>query len=937
MKKCCKIKHSKLFFSIGLLIVVFSSCSLFKQTTKTPDNEEDAAEIAEQVTAEIEIADSLSALTDSTESEAFIMITDTTITAEGDTLLHQQLFKITGNDTVPLPEEAWPVPVDSTLLPNHSPPQDSVTELTISADAVDAKIEYSARDSILLSIAQHKVFLYGEAQINYKDIQLKAGYIEFNMDSNLVYARGVADSTGQIIEKPVYTEGEEEFLAEEMRYNFETKRGIVTGVFSEQSGGYLHSAVTKMHEDGEIHLRNGKYTTCNNPDHPHYYFAMTKAIVVPNDKIVSGPLYFVLADVPTPIALPFGYFPNQNKQHSGILIPSYGEDNARGFNLQDGGYYFAINDYMDLALTGDIYSKGSWSLRAESNYIKRYKFNGHFNAEYSNLVLGDEGLPDYQKSKEFWIDWTHSEDPKAHPNSSFNASVRFGTSSFQEYNSTNSADYLSNEFGSSVSYTKRWPNSPFNFSANLRHNQNTQSKMVTLSLPEMTFTMNRIYPFERQNSSSPGRWYEKISLSYTSNLKNTVSEPDSIVLTPDAEWKYGFQHSIPLGASYKFWKFFSFNPQVDYKGVVLPSYLNRYMINDSLATDTVHEFRYAHAIDPSVTVSFSPQLFGMYQMKNPGWLQAVRHVMSPSVSFSYKPDLGEDELRYKQEIQVDTTGHIQQYSIFSNGVFTAPQAQGEYGRFNFSLGNNLEMKVRDDKDTTQEFRKIKLLDRFNFSTGYDMFADSLNWSNLSVSAGSSLLDIINLNASASYSFYDVDSTGTTINAFLLDTENQFMRLNYFDIGVGMRLSSGKFQSTTQTENEPDSDVRQLLRDDDFEDMDVDFSVPWNLRIDYKFRVNRQFNVQTQEFESTPTQTLRFSGDITLTRNWKIGFSSGYDFDAKKLTYTTANIYRDLHCWEMRFSWVPFGTRQSYTFQINIKSSILQDVKWKKNKSWWENN
>ncbi len=862
-------------------------------------------------------------------------------------------------------------------VPSKAQQQDSIAPLTdtLTTDttlktkpiqnpnAIDAPIDYKGDSIITLLEGNKKVLIYYNGIVNYKDIELKANYIEFNLETSNVIAYSITDSTGNRTGIPVFTEGKETFEADTIIYNFKTKKGISKGVISEQSGGYLHGGVVKKHNDGQIHLKDGKYTTCNH-EHPHYYFALTKAKVIPKPKnrIISGPLYLVIADIPTPVLLPFGYFPDQGKHSSGILLPSYGEERNRGFYLQNGGYYFNINDYVDLALVGDIYSEGSWGVNARSQYKVRYKFNGNFDIKYSKIITGEKGTPEYSKSNSFWVRWSHSQDAKAWPNSTFSANVNFGSSNYQKYNARNSGDYLSNTFTSSVSYSKRWPGKPFNFTANLNHSQNTQTKNVNLTLPSLSFSMNRqfIADWFRQGKAPPSekKWYntvfDKISLNYSANFQNTANAPDSVIFSPDAEFKTGFKHEMPLSASYNLGKFFTLSPSMGYSGRAYTHSIHKewkeyyyrtgengegYLVEDTLITNKKEGIQYAHSISPNFSFSFNPRFYGMYQFKNAEKhrLKAVRHVLTPTVTFSYRPKVGDPD-KYYRMVQQDSTGRMQRYSIYEGATYGVPASTSEAGSINFSIDNNLEMKIKSRKDTTDEAKKVKILDRFAINTSYNVFADSMKWSNVSMRGNTRLLDQkINLNFGATFDPYAIDNNGNRINKLLVE-QGKSLRLNNANVSASMSLNADTFSDTDDKDKSkspaaPPTAIPVGMYGYQY----VDFNVPWNLSLSYTLNYSKSnFNKEKQQFDYRTTQSLSFSGNLTLTPKWKISFTSGYDFKAKEITYTTFNLHRDLHCWEMSFRWIPLGTRQSYNFQINIISSIFKDLKFKKEKSWYDN-
>jgi len=810
---------------------------------------------------------------------------------------------------------------------------------------INEKVSYSADDSIILSRDREKVYLYKNAVINYGNINLKADYIEYNQASNVVFAEGLPDSTGLMHGNPVFKDGNEEFEAKTIKYNFKTKKGYIEKIITEDQDGYLHSEITKKLENKEFNIKNGKYTTCN-LEHPHFYLAMSKAKVIPGDKIISGYSYLVIADIPLKmVAIPFGLFPTQHKQTSGILMPTYGEEKIRGFYLRDFGYYFKINDYMDLALSGDIFSKGSWGGIVNYRLKKKYKYSSTFSAKFYNNITGDIGLSDYSKNTDFSVKWNHTQDVKANPSSKFSASVNLSSSSYDKLNSRSMNDYTTNTKSSRIAYTKSWLGTPFRFTADLNHSQNSRNKTIDLTLPNLTFNMDRKYPFRKKNRSGDMKWYEDIEISYKSKMENRIHTVDSLLFTDTkfSDFENGFQHEIPVRTNIKILNYLNISPQVKYTGIVYPNSISKSWDNTSntVVTDTINKLDYAQVITPSISFSLSPRLYGMYQFKDPdSKIVAVRHVLSPSVSLNFRPDLGKMVDQYYGEYQAsDDVTDVREYSYFANGMYRLPAMPGRSGVVSFGLNNNIEMKVRTPDDTTSNVKKIKLLDKINFSTSYDLFADSMKWRPIRMNSSTSLFDKkVNINFTGTIDPYALNSIGKVYDKFVWETPgSKLPRFTRFDISVDFKLNSKK-DSENKGNNSGIEDNARTFYDKNsrqFEEQAmmidyVDFDVPWDLNVRYKFTYSKPI------FESTISQTLSFSGNVSLTKNWKISMRSNYDFERKQLAATSINIHRDLHCWEMSFGWVPVGVRKSYNFRINVKSSILKDLQLTKRKSWRDN-
>jgi hypothetical protein len=832
--------------------------------------------------------------------------------------------------------------IDSIKITNVA---DSAKHKQEKGSELEDPIKYSANDSIVFDMDKKIVYLYGDAKVTYQKIDLKAAYIEFDMDAQTVYATGVKDSSGNEKGKPVFKDGKDQFESKWIRYNFKSKKGFVYFVKTEQAGGYLIGDSTKRNADGDIYLKGASFSTCN-LDHPHFYIKLTKAIAVPDDKIVSGPAYLVVADIPFKmIFVPFGFVPNTPKSSSsGILLPSYGEDNSRGFALRDGGYYFAISDYMDLKITGEVYSKGSWGISALTNYKKRYRFSGNFQFNYNQSVYSEKGLPDYSVRNDYKLTWQHSQDPKANPNASFAANVNMSSSSYDKRNSYNINDYITNTRTSSISFSRTWPNTPFNFSGSLRHSQNNETQAITLSLPQLSFNMNTVYPFRKEESNGDYKWYENIQVSYRANLENEIFTNDSLFLTKHImdSTNSGFSQEIPVSLNIKITKSINLTPSLNYKGVAYPKYYTYQW--DSLAynsatgkygrVDTIehNRFSYAHSLYPSIATGYSPKVYGMYMFKN-SKIEAIRHVMSPSVSLSFIPDISKFMPDYYYTYY-NGIG-MKQAARFDRTKYGTPSpAPGKSASISFGLRNNLEMKyLASEGDTAQKEKKVSLLDNFDFSGSYNLMADSFNLSNIQFASGTNLFDNkVFLRLDANFDPYKIDSLGRRINVFEAHDGKRLARLTTASFSLSTSLNSSDKKSSGQknassslpsVKSSPSDSLAQSNGGDDF-------SVPWNMAFNYNFSYVRG---TSRLVKSTYVQSLSVRGDVSLTKKWKISFSTGYDITNKEMTITQINIHRDLHCWEMSLSVVPFGPRQSFFFTINALG-LLKDLKYTKNNDAW---
>ncbi len=860
---------------------------------------------------------------------------------------------------------------DSIQVPNFQNIQDSLQSVaaldTLSTNAdstkkpsksfgLEASVKYKSFRKIHFNIKERKVFLYDDAAIEYGDIELKAAYIEIDFLNNNVYAKGLPDSTGKIIGEPVFTESGQSFDSEEITYNFDTKKGVIKHVITKDGEGYLHGERIKKMPDDRINVQNGKYTTCD-LKHPHYEFRYSKAQVIPDNKIVSGPAYMVIEGVPTPLFLPFGLFPNKSGQRSGIIIPSPGESTSRGFFLEGGGYYFGINDYMDFTLTGDIYSSGSWAVRPTFRYTKRYRYRGNFDFNYAKNILGDRDDPTVDKKTDFSIRWTHSQDPKAKPNSNFSANVNIVSSTFNQFNLTSTDAYLANTFQSSVAYQTNFNNNMF-LSLNATHQQNTRDGSVNISFPTLTFNTKQFYPFRKKTQVGQPKWYENINMKYTMNADNRISTKDTSLFKPgwEEDFKFGVKHAIPISSSVKVLKYFNLTNSIAYAEKWYPYTIQNSWNPDTLIsetdtiygkveTDTIRKF--AAAREFSFTSSLSTRLYGMYQFKK-GPVAAIRHVVSPSVSFSLRPDFGSDYWGYYNDVQVNTDGDTQRYSIFEGTLYGGPP-DGRSGRVGLSLGNNLEMKVRSKKDTITGLKKVVLVDNFSFTTSYDIAKDSINWAPLSISGRTTLFKKLNITYRSSWNPYTVDSLGKSINKFEYEVSKKLFRMENtsWNFGISFRLSANDLKKNKgkNTGGEPPPNQEEELLgkytqqqiNDVFDNPDqyINWNNPWSLSITYSLNIGNAPNyIDFDKVDNRKTiQSLRFTGDVSITPKWKINFSSGWDFETKKFIYTTIDFHRDLHCWEMHFSWIPMGSRKSWTFGINVKASILKDLKYDRKKDF----
>lgn len=795
---------------------------------------------------------------------------------------------------------------------------------------LDARIDYSAEDSLTFFLDNKDVFLYNKAKIDYDKMKLESGFMTVNFDTKTLFAEGVKDSTDTIAQAPIFKEGNAEYKSKELKYNFDTKQGLISNVFTKESDGYLHGEKVKKKDDRTMYISSGMFTTCDNEDHPHFGISFSKAKAITDDKIVTGPAWFSLMEIPLPVGIPFAYFPFTDGKKSGFLMPSYGNAANRGYYLRNIGWYFAINDYIDLALRGDIYTNLSYALNISSSYVKRYKYRGSIEFRYEDNHTGLKNTPSYSSSSDFKFRWTHSQEAKSHPYRTFSANVNLVSSKFNQY-TTNVSDYFNNTTTSSIAFSTRF-GSAWSFTANLGESYNINSGAISLDLPSMTLSSIQFYPFRKKKSSGKRKWYEDISFSYRANLINTIDTYDSLLTSSDLikNFRNGIMHSIPISSNVKILKHLNWTNSISYTERWYTNSLSKTYNpeTDLIDKDTIYGFIANR--NANFTSSINTRLYGMFTFKK-GFIKAVRHVINPSISFNYTPDFSEPSLGF-YDFYTDKEGKRVYYSKTENGVFGSPP-QGASGVISFSLGNNLEMKVPDKNDTVEGMRKIVLLEAFNISSGYDLARDSVNWQPLRLTARTTLFKKLLINFSAAYTPYVLDSNGILTNELLWHKEGRlFQKQNsQWTLNMSWNLNSkadhsqttGDYHSPTEMQYSPFSNPNEILSEH------VDFSIPWNLTLGVNYSRLSSYIVSIAGYQTNQSATLTARGDLNLTEKWKIGFSSGYDFINKDFTYTSIDFYRDLHCWEMRMNWIPFGPRQGWNFSISVKAPMLQDLKYEK--------
>jgi hypothetical protein len=880
---------------------------------------------------------------------------DTTLAVAGDTIL---------------------APADTTAIL----PADTTT--SIRNETLEFAVHYTAQDSIVFT-ANNMGYLYGDSDVKYGDLGIKGEFITVDMDSSLIHSTFGLDSLGAEFGHPVFSEGGTEYEMKQVKYNFETRKAFIHNVITQQGEGHIVANEAKMNADNSFYMRNAKYTTCDRHDHPHFYLNLSKAKVRPDKDVVTGPAWLVVADVPLfPVVLPFAFFPFTKTYSSGIIMPSYGDEMTRGFYLQNGGYYLALSDYIDLALTGEIYTKGSWGAGARSNYRKRYRYSGNFNLYYLNTATGERELRDvvpgaYSVAKDLRINWTHSQDPKANMYRTLSASVNFSTSqnNHRDLNRLYSREASNNTKSSSVNLTQRFPDSPWSLSATASINQVSRDSTIAATLPNVSVNMSRIYPFKRKNLVGDERWYEKISMSYSGEFRNSITTKENQILKANLvrDWTNGMRHNIPVSATFTLFDFIQVSPSFNYTerwytGAEKQAWDP--VARKHVPVDTVYGFKRVY--DYSTSLSAQTKLYGMYTP----WkifgdkVQAIRHVFSPSISLNYRPDFGDprygfyETYTYRNEYGEDVE---YTYSPYSSMMF-GTASRGQSGSIGFDFKNNLEMKIRTDSDSTGT-RKISLIDDLGINFNYNMMADSMKWSNINSNIRLKLSKSYTLSLNAVWDpyLYELDHNGSPrrVDKLRILNGKGFGKLMSTGTSFSYSLNQdtfkkwfGRSEGTRDTGADEDDPNNQLPDDGTMgtnpyeegnrgsmfdnsdssmgefdEDGYLKNAVNWNISFNYSLRYSYgDFNTERMEYEGRLNHNFGLSGSIQPTKNWNFTFNTDYNFDQKKFTNINCTLTRNLHCWSMSASFIPIGPYKSYNFSIRANSSMLQDLKYEQRSS-----
>lgn len=870
-----------------------------------------------------------------------------------------------------------------TILPDTSL-RDSLYKDTVrkSKSALEEPVSYSAKDSITFDYTNSRAHLFGGSQVNYQNLQLTADDISLSLDSSLVHASGRPDSTGAIQGKPLFKQGEDEYEPDRISYNFKTRKAFISNVYTQEGEGFMQSREGKRDSSGVMYVQNGKYTTCD-AEHPHFYVSLTRAKMHPGKNVIFGPAYLVVEDVPLPLAIPYGFFPFSSSYKSGFIMPTYGDETTRGFYLRDGGYYFAINDKVDLKVLGEFYTKGSWGLSAQTNYKKRYRFGGNFYFSYQNTKEGEKNMPDYSVSKSFKLTWSHRQDAKANPTQTFSASVNFATSSYERNNLTsmyNPESYTQSTRTSSVSYSKSFSKVGLTLSGTFNLSQNMRDSSISVTLPTLSISQSRFNPFKRKKAAGQERWYEKIAMSYTGTLANSINTKEDKLFHSSLvkDWRNGMRHQVPISASFSVLNYINVTPSFTFTDRM---YTHKVMQGwdterQDVQRDTVYGFY--NVYNYNMSISANTKLYGMYRPMP--WfggkkIAAIRHVFTPTVSFSYAPDFSQSRFGfYDSYVKTDANGNVStvRYSPFS-GMMYGTVGQGMTGSVTMDVANNIEMKVRTDKDSTG-YRKISLIDELGGSLSYNMAAKRRPWSDLNLRARIKLTKkyTYSMNAVFATYAYEKDENGRVyVGDHTEWSRGRFGRFQGTAQNISYSISNetfrklfGKKHRTTTSDDELDEELdedeetdptmqnvdpdrkkgktgaNQESNGDVDEDGYLKFSLPWSINIGYgvTIRENAQghFNDKRMRYPYKLSHTLNFSGNIRISEGWNINFSSGYDFNMHKLSMTTASLSRDLHCFQMSCSMV-ISPYTSYNFTFACKAGTLADaLKWKKQSSYSSN-
>ncbi len=807
-------------------------------------------------------------------------------------------------------------------------PEDSLKKVTVDSldtddkQALDHKVIYNARDSIRYETKGQKVFLFGDAYVEYEDMNIKAEFIEVDNEKNTITAYGTKDSLGKKTGTPIFKVGGQESGADKIIYNVKTKKGKIYGIITKEGELLLLGSEVKKDSNNVVYMKDLKCIPCQFED-SRTIFRAKKAKIIPDDKIVTGPMYLEIGGVPTPLGLPFGYFPNTKKRHSGLLIPTFNSSETLGFNLKDGGFYWGINDRTDMTIRTDLYTNGSWGLRTINNYNINYKYTGSLSLGYSEFRFGEKEIPSqYNKQKDVSIVWSHHQDQKNNPSVRFSSDVNIKTSKYNKFNSINTGQYLTNTFYSSINYTKTFKTSSLSLTA--RHDQNTQTKLMNLSFPELTFNINRFYPFRKEGRIKKNP-IDQLGISYLFEARNTLSGYDSSIFKGDIsdKLKYGVRHSVPISTNITLFKYFTLTPSLNLSAVMTTKTSDKYLdyATNTVKTNTVKEFKTGY--DANFSTALSTKVFMDYLFKSKH-IKQIRHLLIPTLNYTYRPDYGAKQYGFYKQTYTDTTfRYLNKYSVFENAMFTGP-APGEQNSLGINLNNTLDAKVRKNTDTGFVYNKVQILQNLGFNGTYNFAADSFKMSLVTMTGRTKIWKFFDLNFGSVFDpyYYDQVSKYRTKD-FSFNKGGKVLRFTTGNIALSASFSSSVVQAMKTKKPDLTNGVERGAAPTNTTQSQA--QLPWNLNMQYSIT----FNKDPTQSQIKKIETLRATGDIAVTKYWKIGVSTGYDFSAKNISYTSVNLYRDLKCWEARIDWIPFGFRKSYSLTINLKTSMLSDAKIRK--------
>lgn len=795
-------------------------------------------------------------------------------------------------------------------------------------DDIEETIKYAAQDSVVYLYGPRKAILYGKATVDYGNMNMQAEFIEIDYNKNLILAYGKKDSLGKNVGNPVFKDGEEPVEAEKIMYNLKTKRGKIFNALTKQGELLVIGNEIKKDSNNIIYMKDMKCIPCQEAD-ARTMFRATRAKIIPDDKIVTGPMYLQIGGVPTPLGLPFGFFPNSKRAHSGILMPTIANSAERGFNLRQGGFYWGINDRTDMVVRGDIYSNGSWLLNTTNSYNVLYMANGYVNLSYSQFNIGDRDIPSSaSKQKAYGFQWMHTQDNKSNPSVRFNANVNFvKNQTFNRFNSENSGQFLQNSFNSSVNFTKTFKLSSLSLFAT--HNQNAITKQMDITFPSLTFNVNRFFPFRRE-SAIKQNVFDKIGINYILTAQNTLSGYDSTVFKGnlDDRMKYGIKHSMPISTNFNVLKYITVTPAVNinaymYTNSIDKQFISKYIpqrdtipARDTLITNVKKQF--ALGYDATFSAGFNTKVYADYFF-NAGKVKQIRHLLIPTLTYSYKPDYGKAQFGFWKQVQTDSLGRKDNYSIFQNGIYGGPSV-GKINGLGINLNNTLDAKLKQKTDTGITYRKVTLIQGLSLNSSYNFAADSFKLSTISLAARTILFKNFDVNANATLDPYGYNNQDQRrVASYAYNYNNHLARFVYGDVAVNTNFGSNKLEAIRKLRKPPD--MTNGAEKGATSDVASNQTSPWNMTLSYKLTLTNPNNARIQ-----PTHALNTTADVMPTKFWKIGVTSGFDFTTQKLSYTSVNLYRDLKCWEARISWVPFGFNRGYNFSLNLKTAMLSEFK-----------